>query len=106
MISHNPCQIRGAGVENPDERPVLSLVEVFALADRMKHPRYRALILLSVFGTLRWGEVTALRRRDLAPDGSWVRVAGAFVELPGKVVYGPPKSRAGLRMRCRSRSDR
>ncbi len=98
MIPHNPCQIRGAGVENPEERPVLSLAEVFDLADRMKHPRYRALILLSVFGTLRWGEVTALRRRDLAPDGSWVRVAGAFVELPGKgLVYGPPKARASLR---------
>jgi integrase len=98
MISRNPCQIRGAGLENPAERPVLSLAEVFDLADRMKQPRYRALILLSVFGTLRWGEVTALRRRDLAPDGSWVRVAGAFVELTGKgLVYGPPKSRASLR---------
>jgi hypothetical protein len=72
MISRNPCQIRGAGLENPAERPILSLAEVFDLADRMKRPRYRALILLSVFGTLRWGEVTALRRRDLAPDGSWV----------------------------------
>jgi integrase len=98
IIPHNPCQIRGAGAENPAERPVLSLAEVFDLANRMKHPRYRALILLSVFGTLRWGEVTALRRRDLAPDGSWVRVAGAFVELPGKgLVYGPPKARASLR---------
>jgi integrase len=98
MISRNPCQIRGAGLENPEERPVLSLAEVFDLANRMKHPRYRALILLSVFGTLRWGEVTALRRRDLAPDGSWVRVAGAFVELRGKgLVYGPPKARASLR---------
>jgi integrase len=98
MIPRNPCQIRGAGVENPEERPVLSLAEVFELADRMKHPRYRALILLSVFGTLRWGEVTGLRRRDLAPDGSWVRVTGALVELKGKgLVYGPPKARASLR---------
>jgi len=98
MISTNPCQIRGAGVENPQERPVLSVAEVFELAERMKHPRYRALILLSVFGTLRWGEVSGLRRRDLAPDGSWVRVAGALVELRGKgLVYGPPKARASLR---------
>src|ERR671917_660328 len=98
MISANPCQIRGAGVENAQERPVLSVTEVFDLADRMKHPRYRALILLSVFGTLRWGEVSALRRLDLAPDGSWVRVAGALVELRGQgLVYGPPKARASLR---------
>ncbi|HET9257656.1 MAG TPA: site-specific integrase [Pseudonocardiaceae bacterium] len=98
MIPGNPCQIRGAGVENAEERPVLSVAEVFDLADRMKHPRYRALILLSVFGTLRWGEVSALRRRDLAPDGSWVRVAGALVELRGQgLVYGPPKAKASLR---------
>jgi integrase len=98
MIPANPCQIRGAGVENPQERPVLSVAEVFELANRMKHPRYRALILLSVFGTLRWGEVSALRRRDLAPDGSWVRVTGALVELRGRgLVYGPPKARASLR---------
>ncbi|PZS12417.1 MAG: site-specific integrase [Pseudonocardiales bacterium] len=98
MIPRNPCQIRGAGVENPEERPVLSLAEVFDLADHMKHPRYRALILLSVFGTLRWGEVTALRIRDLATDGSWVRVAGALVELRSKgLVCGPPKARASLR---------
>lgn len=51
MIPRNPCQIRGAGLENPEERPVLSLAEVFGLADRMKRPRYRALILLTVFGT-------------------------------------------------------
>jgi integrase len=77
---------------------VLSLMEVFNLADRMKYPRYRALILLSVFGTLRWGEVTALRRCDVAPDGSWVRVTGALVELSGKgLIYGPPKARASLR---------
>ena len=98
MISRNPCQIRGAGVENAEERPVLSLAEVLHLAEQMKHPRYRSLILLSVFGTLRWGEVTALRRRNLAPDGSWVQVAGALVELKGKgLVYGPPKARASLR---------
>lgn len=98
LIPSNPCQIRGAGVENPEERPVLSLTDVFDLANRMKHPRYRALILLSVFGTLRRGEVTALRRRDLTPDGSWIRVAGAFLELPGKgLVYRPPKAPASLR---------
>ena len=33
-----------------------------------------------------------------SPDGSWVRVAGALVELRGKgLVYGPPKAKASLR---------
>ena len=64
----------------------------------MAEPRYRTFVLVAAFATLRWGEITALRRQDIAPDASSVRVAGAFVELPGRgLVYGPPKSRAGLR---------
>ena len=42
--------------------------------------------------------MTALRRCDVAPDGSWVRVAVAHTEVAGRgIVVGPPKSRAGLR---------
>jgi hypothetical protein len=38
------------------------------------------------------------RRVLTQPDGSWVRVTGALVELKGKgLVYGPPKARASLR---------
>jgi len=56
------------------------------------------MILVTAFATLRWGEVTALRRRDVAPDGSWVRVSFAHTEVVGRgVVVGPPKSRAGVR---------
>lgn len=98
IIPRNPCQVRGAGSENPEERPVLTVAQVFDLASRMADRRYRAFVLLAAFATLRWGEITALRRMDVAPDASVVRVAGAFVELPGRgLVYGPPKSRAGLR---------
>jgi hypothetical protein len=52
IISRNPCRIRGAGDEKPGERPVLTVTQVFALADRMKAARYRALILLSTFAKL------------------------------------------------------
>ncbi|MFS8104822.1 site-specific integrase [Lentzea alba] len=98
IIPRNPCQVRGAGSENPDERPVLTVAQVFDLASRMAEKRYRAFVLLAAFATLRWGEITALRRQDIAPDASSVRVRGAFVELPGRgLIYGPPKSRAGLR---------
>jgi len=37
---------------------------VLDLADAIA-PRYRALILLAVFGSLRWGELAALRRRHI-----------------------------------------
>ncbi|ROS41389.1 tyrosine-type recombinase/integrase [Amycolatopsis thermoflava] len=97
ILQRNPCRVRGADREEPEERPVLSVAQVFDLAGRMPE-RFRALVLLAAFGSLRWGEVTALRRCDIAEDASWVRVSRSFVEIPGQgLVAGPPKSRAGVR---------
>lgn len=54
MIKRNPCTIKGGGAENSPERPVLSISEVFALAEAIDR-RYRALVLLAPFANLRWG---------------------------------------------------
>jgi integrase len=98
IIRENPCRVRGADKENPAERPALTVAQVFALADAMPSPRYRVLVLVTAFCSLRWGEVSALRRSDVAEDGSWVRVSVAHTEVPGRgIVVGPPKSHAGLR---------
>ncbi len=98
IIKANPCRVRGADKENPAERPTLTIAQVYALADAMPHPRYRLLVLLTAFCSLRWGEVSALRHCDVAEDGSWVRVSVAHTEVPGRgIVVGSPKSRAGLR---------
>ncbi|SEH00488.1 Phage integrase, N-terminal SAM-like domain [Nonomuraea solani] len=35
IISRNPCKIRGAGDEHAEERPVLSIGQVFELADKV-----------------------------------------------------------------------
>lgn len=149
----NPCRMKGAGAEHAPERPVLTIAQVFTLADRVgvrpignihrrgqgyrlryrvlggamcAHPelfatridaeralwellnrgqadgqrdtRFRALVLLAAFASLRWGEVTALRRRDLDMTAGAVRVRTAFTERSnGQIILGPPKSRAGLR---------
>jgi integrase len=98
IIKANPCRVRGADKENPAERPTLTVAQVFALAEAMPHPRYRVLVLVTAFCSLRWGEVTALRRGDVAEDSSWIRVSIAHTEVPGRgIVVGPPKSRAGVR---------
>lgn len=97
IISRNPCKVPGADRENPGQRPVLTVAQVFALADLMPE-RFRAMVLLTAFASLRFGEVTALRRSDLAEDASWLRVSRGFVEVPGRgLIEGPPKSRAGVR---------
>jgi integrase len=97
LIPRNPCQVRGVDREVAGERPVLSVAEVLALADEVP-AWYRAMILLTTFASLRFGEVTALERRDIDLDAGAVEVRRAFVEVRGKgLVAGPPKSRAGLR---------
>src|SRR6185437_13270063 len=60
--------------------------------------RYRALVLLATFASLRWGEATALRRCDLDLNRATVRIRAAFVERStGEIILGPPKSDAGRR---------
>jgi integrase len=154
ILTRNPCRIRGAGDEDTAERPVLTVTQVFELAERVgrrpvgnirKLPaggyrlrfrrhgvmrtapeifgtrqeaeralwkmaddgradcnhdrRFRALVLLATFASLRWGEVTALRRCDLDLGAGTVRVRVAFVERStGEILLGPPKSKAGRRV--------
>ncbi|WP_326819690.1 tyrosine-type recombinase/integrase [Streptosporangium sp. NBC_01756] len=154
IISRNPCRIRGAGDEHAQERPVLTVAQVFELADlvgrrpvgnvrklkdnayRLRfqrhgemrtHPevftgradaeralwkmgtdgradrthdrRFRVLVLLATFASLRWGEVSALRRTDVDLDAGTVRIRAAYVERStGGLVLGPPKSKAGRRV--------
>ncbi|WP_199730539.1 tyrosine-type recombinase/integrase [Amycolatopsis panacis] len=97
IITRNPCKVPGADKENPDERPLVTVAQVFELASKVPD-RWGAMVLLAAFTSLRYGEVTALRRCDLAENASTVRVTRAFVDVPGKgLSAGPPKSRAGVR---------
>jgi integrase len=62
--------------------------------------RFRAMVLLATFASLRWGEVTALRRCDVDLEAGLVRVRMAFSDrrTPGsKITLAPVKSRAGRR---------
>ncbi|TDQ53014.1 tyrosine-type recombinase/integrase [Actinorugispora endophytica] len=95
LIRKNPCRIEGAGQEHAEERPALSVAEVYKLADVIK-PRYRALVLLAAFGSLRWGELAGLRRRWLDLDARTVTVRETVYDLSA-LVKGTPKSRAGYR---------
>ncbi len=98
LIRRNPCRIKGAGQEKSPERPVLSIPQVYALADAMPD-RYRALVLLTVFGSLRWGELAALRRSDIDFQARTVRISRQLSEQRGGgFTFGPPESEAGHRI--------
>jgi integrase len=98
LIKRNPCRIRGGGQERSPERPVLTIAQVGDLADAAG-PRYRALILLAVFGSLRWGELAALRRCDVDVQARTISINRQLSEQPGGgFAFGPPKSEAGVRI--------
>ena len=68
-------------------------------ADYNQDLRFRALVLLATFASLRWGEVIALRRCDVDMRACTVRVRASFVERSnGQILLGPPKSKAGMRV--------
>ncbi|MEU8200439.1 tyrosine-type recombinase/integrase [Streptosporangium sp. NPDC049046] len=67
-------------------------------ADCTQDRRFRALVLLATFASLRWGEVSALRRTDVELDAGTVRIRATFIERStGGLVLGPPKSKADRR---------
>ena len=96
MIKRNPCRIKGAGNEDSPERPVLTVAEVYALADAVGL-RYRSLILLAAFTSLRWAELAALTPADIDLDARTVRVTRQLYYHEKGFKFGPPKSKAGVR---------
>jgi integrase len=94
-IRENPCQIKGADKESSPERPVISVPEVYQLADAIE-PRYRSLVLLATFGNMRRGELVGLRRRYLDLDGRCVRIVETIHGF-GQLTKSTPKSEASER---------
>jgi integrase len=75
---------------------VLTVTQVYALADAVGL-RFRALIPLAAFTSLRWAELTALRPSDIDLDARIVKVTRQLHYHQAGHSFGPPKSRAGVR---------
>ena len=74
----------------------LNPAEIADLADKI-HPAYRALVFVGDYGGLRIGELAAPRRFRVDFAAGTVDVAETVNELKGKLVVGPPKTRASRR---------
>ncbi len=97
LIVSNPCVIKGAGVERSPERPVATIEEVYALADTIE-ARYRMVILLATFASMRFGELAALTRSRIDLDTGLIAIVEAASELnDGTRLVGEPKTEAGRR---------
>lgn len=98
IVRRNPCRIKGASNDTAPERTVLATKDVFAVADAIGD-RYRMLVLLAAFTSLRFGELAALQRRDVDLTVGEVRVRQAQAELrKGRLLVKEPKSEAGKRI--------
>ncbi|MGW6914866.1 tyrosine-type recombinase/integrase [Kitasatospora sp. NPDC054939] len=98
LVRRNPCRIKGAGKESADERGTASIEQVYELAE-LVGLRWRAMVLLAAFTTLRPEELAELRRKDVDLVAGTVRVRLAAPELnTGRRAVGKTKSDAGKRV--------
>lgn len=97
LVARNPCKIEGGGVEQVEERPIATVAEVEALADKVGD-RWRLLVLMACWTSLRFGELAALTRADVNLMTGTVSVTTNRQRLDdGTSVVLPPKSAAGRR---------
>lgn len=97
LIEANPCRIRGASqTKRVHEIEVLTPAEIGKLSEGMP-AEIRLVVSLAAWCGLRRGEVLALRRRDVAPDGSEVHVRRGVTFIKSRPVFSTPKSAAGTR---------
>lgn len=97
LLVRNPCMLAGAGVERSRERPLLDLDQVAVIAEAVP-ARWRVMVLTAGWCGLRFGELAALRRRDVDLLHGTLRVRQALGELSsGELVEKDPKTDAGRR---------
>jgi integrase len=84
-LQFNPACAVPLPTERQKPPRYLSQSEVERLVDEMPH-QYRALVLVGAYAGLRWGEAAGLRRRDIDPLCSRIRVTSTAVQLRGRVT--------------------
>ncbi|POX87617.1 site-specific integrase [Mycobacterium kansasii] len=99
LIDRSPCRIKGAAQVKHAKRSVVLLdaAQLTELAAAMPDDA-RLAVLLAGWCALRKGEVFALRRCDIAADGSTVRIERAVTYREGKFEVGPTKTRESRRV--------
>jgi integrase len=96
MITSSPCDRVPLPRIDRQEMRFLEPYEIAHLAGAID-PRYRAAVLVAAYGGLRAGELFGLRPARVDVARGHVEVAEIVVEVRGRIVLGPPKTRAGRR---------
>ena len=97
LVARNPCRLRHAGAERPEERRPPSLAEVDTIAATIE-PRFRALVLLGAWSGLRYGELAGLTRQRIDALHGVIHVREQLVQTAdGRRFLASPKTSAGVR---------
>ena len=92
LIERNPCMITGAmHAKTKGSISILEVGEIAALADAIKPERFKALILISAWYGLRYGEVTELCRKDIGEGVEVISIARRRGS-PRRLPHQHPKS--------------
>ncbi len=97
LIPANPCRVKSAmTTKRKKQITVLSAVDIGKLADEMP-AHLRASVLIAGWCSLRWGEFTELRRKDMDLDAGLIHVRRAVTYRSGVFTVDSPKTSAGVR---------
>lgn len=100
LLLSNPCMIEGASSTKRSREPVVpEISELAIIADKIE-PKFKALVLISAWCGLRFGEATELRRKDFSADCSVLTVARGVTHRSttddaARCVIDTPKSGKG-----------
>jgi integrase len=90
-IRVNPCRVKGADRDQSPEHPIAMPDDVLRIAAAIAH-KYRALVILGAWCSLRFGELAGLRRVNVDLRHRKIHAVEQAVELSGgRVVFKRPK---------------
>ena len=96
LIPSNPCQIaRAMNVPTKRQAVIPTVPELAAVADAIRPEQLRALVLVSAWCGLRWGEVIELRRKDIDDICEVITVSRAVTHRGRGCNVSTPKSGKG-----------
>jgi len=97
LVAANPCRVRGAGSSKRVHKVTpATLPEIAVLVSEMP-AQYRVMVILASWCGLRYGELAALRRKDIDKAAATIHVRRGVVRVRGQMLEGSPKTAAGTR---------
>lgn len=96
LLRVNPASGIKLPAEPKHEQRFLTQEEAMRLAECVP-PRFKAMVLVAVYGGLRFGEITALQRHHIISASSQIAVRRTTIDVKGAVSFGEPKTKTSIR---------